>query len=70
MFIRDIWNDGELIHSSKLLDRPEVVLPEGLLEPGGYYSWIVHARNTNEDVKTGDFNHGSLNKPATFSIAP
>ena len=70
VFIRDLWNDGELIHSSKLLDRPEFVLPEGLLEPGGYYSWLVHARDTNEDVMLGDFNHGSLNRPATFSVAP
>jgi hypothetical protein len=70
VFIRDLWNEGELIHTSKLLDRPELVLPEGLLEPGGYYSWIVHARDTNEDVLLGDFNHGSLNRPATFSVAP
>lgn len=70
VFIRDLWNEGELIHTSKLLERPELVLPEGLLEPGGYYSWIVHARDTNEDVMLGDFNHGSLNRPAMFSVAP
>ena len=70
VFIRDLWNEGELIYSSKLLDQPGLVLPEGLLEPGGYYSWIVHARDINEDVQLGDFNQGSLNRPATFSIAP
>jgi hypothetical protein len=70
VFIRDLWNDDKLIHTSKLLNSPELVLPEGLLKPGGYYSWIIHARDTNEDVMLGDFNHGSLNKPATFSVAP
>lgn len=70
VFIRDLWQDGELIYTSKLLDRPELALPEGLLKPGGYYSWIVHARDTNEDAQLGDFNHGSLNKPATFSVTP
>ncbi len=70
VFIRDLWDEGKLIHTSKLLDRPELLLPEGLLEPGGLYSWIVHARDTNEDVLLGDFNHGSLNRPATFSVAP
>jgi hypothetical protein len=70
VFIRDLWDEGKLIHSSKLLDRPAFELPNGLLEPGGYYSWVVHARDTNEDVQLGDFNHGSLNRPATFSVAP
>lgn len=70
VFIRDLWDEGKLIYSSKLVDRPELVLPGGLLEPGGYYSWIVHARDTNEDIMLGDFNHGSLNRPATFTVAP
>ncbi len=70
VFIRDLWNDDKLIHTSKLLDRPELVLPQGLIKPGGYYSWIVHARDTNEDPVLGDFNHGSLNKPTTFTVAP
>lgn len=70
VFIRDLWNDDKLIHTSKLLNSPELVLPRGLLKPGGYYSWIIHARDTNEDVMLGDFNHGSLNRPATFSVAP
>jgi hypothetical protein len=69
VFIRDLWDESKLIYSSKLLDRPELVLPKGLLEPGGSYSWIVHARDTNEDVMLGDFNHGSLNRPATFTVS-
>jgi hypothetical protein len=68
VFIRDLWGDSKLIHTSKLLTRPELELPPGLLQSGGYYSWIIHARDTNSHILLGDFNHGSLNKPATFTI--
>jgi len=68
VFIRDLWNDDRLIYTSKLLTSPALELPPGLLEPGGYYSWIIHARDTNEDAMLGDFNHGSLNRAATFSV--
>ena len=70
VFIRDIWDSGRLVHTSKLLTEPNLVLPAGLLQPGGYYSWVVHARDVNEDVRLGDFNAGSMNQPVTFSIAP
>ena len=69
VFIRDLWNDGALIHTSKLLTRPELEVPPGLLQHGGYYSWIIHARDTNSHILLGDFNHGSLNRPATFLIS-
>lgn len=68
VFIRDLWNDDELIYTSELLDSPKLALPPGLLEPGGYYSWIVHARDTNEDVRLGDFNHGSMSRASIFSV--
>ena len=68
VFIRDLWDDDRLIHTSKLLGSPALELPPGLLEPGGYYSWIIHARDTNEDAMLGDFNHGSLNRAATFTV--
>ena len=45
-------------------------LPAGLLEKGGYYSWIVHARDLNEHFMLGDFNHGSLSATVNFSIGP
>ena len=70
VFIRDLWNEGKLIFSSKLLDEPVLPLPDGLLEPGGYYSWIVHARDLNEHFMLGDFNNGSISPVYTFSIAP
>ena len=70
VFIRDLWNEDRLIFSSKLLEEPVVQLPAGLLEKGGYYSWIVHARDLNEHFMLGDFNHGSLSPVVTFSIQP
>lgn len=68
VFIRDLWDDDRLIHTSKLLDKPVLDLPPGMLETGGYYSWVIHARDVNEDIRLGDFNKGSLSKPATFTI--
>ena len=70
VFLRDLWNDGKMIFSSKLLDEPRVQLPPDLLEAGGYYSWIVHARDLNEHYMLGDFNHGSISPVYTFSIEP
>jgi hypothetical protein len=69
VFIRDLWNEEKLIFTSELLTRPELELPPGLLHKGGMYSWIIHARDTNSHILLGDFNHGSLNKPATFLIS-
>jgi hypothetical protein len=69
VFIRDLWNDGKLLYTSELLDKPVLVLPPGLLEKGGYYSWIIHARDTNAHILLGDFNHGSMNTPVTFTVA-
>ena len=68
VFIRDQWDDDKLIYTSKLLTKPELQLPPGLIEDGGYYSWLVHARDINEDIKLGDFNSGSLSTPVTFSV--
>lgn len=67
VFIRDVWNDSKLIYSSKLLSKPEVTLPNGLLQPDGLYSWQVHSRDVNEDILLGDFNKGSMSSIATFS---
>ncbi len=68
VFIRDLWNDGKLIHSSKLVKTHHYVLPEGLLQPGGCYAWKVHARDVNEDIRLGDFNRGSQSEWLEFSI--
>ena len=68
IFIKDLW-EGKLIHSSKILSDPEFNVPKGLLQPGGYYSWRIHARDVNENVILGDFNHGSLTDPMEFALA-
>jgi len=68
VFLNDNWQDTT-IYTSDLLTKPELILPRGLLSPGGYYSWRIHARDVNENVLLGDFNHGSLTRPMTFSVS-
>jgi len=68
VFLKDNW-EGSTILESELLTRPELVLPKGLISPGGYYSWRIHARDVNENVLLGDFNHGSLTKSLTFTVS-
>jgi hypothetical protein len=70
VFIRDLWDDNRLIYTSKLLNEPRLELPAGLIRPGGLYSWVVHARDIDRDIRLGDFNRGSMNRPATFSVRP
>jgi hypothetical protein len=70
VFIHDIWNDDRPIYTSKLLTEPRLELPANLLQPGGYYRWIVHARDVNEDIRLGDFDSGSMSRPSTFSLRP
>jgi len=70
VFLHDLWDGEKLIYTSALLDQPHVSLPRGLLKPGGYYAWRVHARDVNEHVLLGDFNHGSLGPQMRFSVAP
>jgi hypothetical protein len=69
VFIKDKWDENKLIFSSKVLKEPKVILPDDLLEYGGYYSWRVHARDVNEDIKLGDFNQGSLSAWQEFTVA-
>ncbi len=69
VFIKDLWDDERVIHTSGFLDQPRLQLPSGLIQPGGWYSWRVHARDVNEDKRLGDFNHGSLGAEQKFSVA-
>ena len=69
VFIRDSWNDDKLIYTSRLLNKPELEIPSGLLQPHGLYSWKVHARDVNEDILLGDFNKGSMSRAVTFSVS-
>lgn len=68
VFIKDVWEDGQEILSSNLLSEPHLVLPPGLIKPGGRYLWQVHSRNLNDDPVWGDFNHGSLTAEVEFSV--
>ena len=69
VYIKDMWDEDRVIHTSGFLDQPRLQLPPGLIKPGGSYSWRVHARDINEDKKLGDFNHGSLGAEQKFSVA-
>ena len=69
VFIRDVWDDSKLIYKSRLLSEPELILPDGLLQPDGLYSWQIHSRDVKEDILLGDFNKGSMSRIATFSTS-
>lgn len=68
VYIRDEWTE-ELVFKSKLLSDNKLKLPVGKLQPGGYYSWAVHARDLNEHFLLGDFNMGSMSRKAFFNVA-
>jgi hypothetical protein len=69
VYIRDLWDGEKLIHHSKLIAEPRYAVPAGVLKPGGFYSWKVHARDVNEHVLLGDFNHGSQSEWIELEIA-
>lgn len=67
-FIRDAWT-GKLVFQSNLIDDTKIKIPKGKLLTGGYYSWVVHARDISNHVLLGDFNMGSMSDKAYFSTA-
>ncbi len=69
VFIFDKWDDGKKVFESKLVTEPVVSLPGGVLQPGGWYAWRIHARDINEDIELGDFNHGSYTGEFQFTVA-
>jgi hypothetical protein len=69
VFIKDMWDGEKVILTSALLKEPRLVLPKGLIQPGGIYAWRIHARDVNEHPELGDFNDGSLSAEAGFSVA-
>ncbi|MBI5612529.1 MAG: hypothetical protein HY942_05630 [Gammaproteobacteria bacterium] len=69
VFVFDKWDDGKKVFESKLLTEPALSLPDGVLQPGGWYAWRVHGRDINEDIELGDFNHGSLTGEFQFTVA-
>ncbi len=69
VFIKDLWEDGKIILSSELVTKPRLTLPPGVIKADGSYAWLVHARDVNNHVLLGDFNHGSLSREIQFSTA-
>jgi hypothetical protein len=69
VFIHDRWDGDRLIFESPQLTEPRLVLPAGLLQPGGVYQWRVNVRDRHEDVEYGDFNHGSLSPFYSLSVS-
>lgn len=67
VFIRDKWDD-KLIFKTDVITTPFLKLPPGLIQPGGSYSWVVHARDVNEHALLGDFNHGTTPPAYTFTV--
>jgi len=67
VFMREAFENTQILNS-KLIREPKIKLKPGLLQPGGYYRWKVHARDVNENVILGDFNSGSVNKWMEFSV--
>ena len=67
VFMRDGFENTRILNS-KLIKEPRIALKPGMLQPGGYYLWKVHARDVNENIILGDFNSGSVNKWMEFSV--
>ncbi len=68
VYIKDVWT-GEMMYTSKLVSDNSINIPKDKLSPGGYYSWSVHARDTNEHILLGDFHMGSMSEKAFFNVA-
>lgn len=66
VYLKDIWAGTPAIESG-LLTEPRFVPPPGTLQPGGEYTWRIHARDTDGNVLLGDFNHGSLGPEIIFA---
>jgi len=69
VFIKDLWDSGKVILTSKLLTEPRLKLKPGLIEADGWYEWRIHARDVNEHMLLGDFNNGSLSPIMKFTTA-
>jgi len=68
VYVHDRWEDDRLIYESPRLTVPRLIIPPGILRPGGFYQWRVNVRDRVEDREYGDFNHGSLSPFYLFSV--
>lgn len=67
IFVYDKWED-KLVFSSKVISDTALKLPDGLLQSGVEYGWKVNARDTNEHILLGDFNHGTTGAESLFTV--
>lgn len=66
VFVYDKWDD-KLVFKSNVMRETVVKLPPGVLRSGGQYGWRVNARDVNEHVLLGDFNHGTTGPELLFT---
>lgn len=66
VYVYDKWND-KLVFKSAVIRETAVKLPPGILQAGGQYGWRVNARDVNEHVLLGDFNHGTTSAEYHFT---
>lgn len=67
IFVYDKWED-KLIFSSPVITDTAFKLPAGILKSGGWYGWKVNARDANENILLGDFNHGTTSTASLFTV--
>lgn len=66
IFVYDKWND-KLVFTSPVITDTSIKLPAGILQSGGLYGWKVNARDVNEHILLGDFNHGTTGPELLFT---
>lgn len=67
IFVYDNWEEKR-IYSSPVITETSFKLPPELLKSGGWYGWKVNARDANENILLGDFNHGTTSAAVNFTI--
>lgn len=67
IYVYDKWKD-KLVFTSPVITETVVKLPVGLLQSGGLYGWKVNARDVNEHILLGDFNHGTTGPESIFTV--
>jgi hypothetical protein len=66
IFVYDKWQD-KLVFTSPVITETVLKLPAGILQSGGLYGWKVNARDVNEHILLGDFNHGTTGPELLFT---
>ena len=67
IFVYDKWEDKQ-IYSSPVITDTSFKLPPEVLKSGGWYGWKVNARDANENILLGDFNHGTTSAAVNFTV--